>query len=210
MGSVISYPDRIKRFGAYLNGNYSYFEEDGTLVSKGLATTYRDELPSYILPVAGAPAPDLVLHTVGGVSRQFYGFDGVNTQEILSGSFEIPHDYAYGMLIELHIHWRPSTTGIGDVQWFFDWEYSPPQANPLPQTALNVVSQITSNQIYRHKLTSFGYLPNLGFTIGGKIGFNLRRSPLGALDTYGGDTLFEQIALHIPCDTLGSRQIYAK
>ena len=46
--------------------------------------------------------------------------------------------------------------------------------------------------------------------LGGKIGFNLRRTPADAGDTYGADTLFEQIALHVPCDTLGSRAVYTK
>lgn len=46
--------------------------------------------------------------------------------------------------------------------------------------------------------------------LGGKIGFNLRRTPSDVRDTYGADVLFEQIALHVPCDMLGSRQIYIK
>ena len=49
-----------------------------------------------------------------------------------------------------------------------------------------------------------------GFSLGGKIGFNLRRSPAGVNDTYGADALFEQIAMHVEIDTLGSRQRYVK
>jgi hypothetical protein len=52
--------------------------------------------------------------------------------------------------------------------------------------------------------------PSTPFAIGGKIGFNIRRTPTDEEDTYAGDALLEQIALHIPCDTNGSRQIYIK
>jgi hypothetical protein len=207
---LVSISTNKHKFGDLTNNNYSKFEDDGTLVAVGDAITHRDELPSYVLPVAGAAAPDSVAHTVGGVLRQFYGFDGGNTQEILSGSFEIPHDYAYGQPIEVHIHWRPSTTGIGNVKWFLDWEYSPPQGDPLPQTSIAVIHSLLTPQQYRHELISFGELPNLGYLLGGKIGFNLRRAPSDTQDTYADDALFEQIALHVPCDTLGSRQRYIK
>jgi hypothetical protein len=210
MGAVISFPKGIKRFGNFLMGNFSYFEPDGTLVAKGEAITWRDELPSVLTPVSGAAAPDLVAHTIGGVARALYSFDGGNTQEILSGSIEIPHDYAHGLPIEMHIHWRPATTQTGVVKWFIDWEYSPPQGAPIAQTSLHVLATLATNNQYWHLLHSFGDLPDIGFALGGKIGFNLRRTPNDAQDTYAGDALFEQVAIHIPCDTLGSRQIYVK
>ena len=205
------YTDKIlnRRFGNVSAGNYSEFEEDGTLVSRGTALTYRDEYPVILIPVSGAAAPDSVAHTVGGVARQFYSFDGVNTQEILSGSIEIPHDYAYGQPIEVHIHWRPSTIGTGYVKWFFDWEYSPPQGASLSQVSLSVIRSI-NNQQYYHLLDSFGNLPDVGFVLGGKIGFNIRRTPTDIQDTYAADVLIEQVAVHVPLDTLGSRQIYTK
>lgn len=200
----------VRRFGTESEGDYTEFEDDGTMVAKGDAITYRDEYPSIIIPASGATAPDSVGHTIGGVARQFYGFDGNSTQEVLSGSFEIPHDYAYGLPIEIHIHWRPSTTGTGNVQWFFDWEYSPPQLAPISKTTLSIIENIDSNKQYWHLLSSFGEIPDLDFIIGGKIGFNLRRTPNGVADTYAADALLEQIALHIPIDTLGSRQRYIK
>ena len=213
--SSSDYNDKIvnRRFGDVTLGNYTEFESDGTIRSVGEALTYRDELPSYITPVSGAAAPDLVTHTIGGVQRYLYSFDGNNTQEILSGSFEIPHDYAYGQPIEVHIHCRPSTTNLGTIKFFFDWEHSPSQSFPIAQTSLQLIDtnlQITSNKQYWHLLSSFGFLPNIGFNLGDKIGFNLRRTPTNALDTYPNDVLLEQIALHVPCDTAGSRQIYIK
>jgi len=176
--------------------------------------TWRDEYPAILVPAGGAKAPDEVDVTIGGVQRRMKSFDGGNTEEIFSGSFEIPHDMMIGTLIlpEVHIHWRPATTGTGVVKWFFDWEYSPPNAAPIPMTTLTCTENVATNKQHWHLLTTFGYAPqpSTEFSLGGKIGFNIRRTPADDADTYTGDALFEQIALHIPCDTSGSRQIYVK
>lgn len=172
--------------------------------------TYRDEYPAMTIPASGAAAPDAVGHTIGGVARTLYAFDGNATQEILSGSIEIPHDYMIGAPIEVHLHWRPSTTGTGTVIWYFDYEYSPANAAPIAQTTLQVEHNIATNKQYFHLLDTFGNMPqpSTPFSLGGKIGFNIRRTP--TTDSYGGDALLEQVAIHVPCDTQGSRQIYIK
>ena len=200
----------IAKIGDIEGGNYAEFEADGTYIARGTSSTFRDELPSYVLPAAGATAPDSVTHTIGGIIRQLYSFDGAGTEERLSGSFEIPHDWKLDSEIEIHIHWRPSTTGTGNVEWHFDWEYSPPQGAPVTKTTLSGVATIPAAQQYLHKLNTIGLIDATGFSLGGKIGFNLRRSPAGVNDTYGADALFEQIAMHVEIDTLGSRQRYVK
>jgi hypothetical protein len=171
---------------------------------------YRDELPSYITVAGASAAPGLVDHTIGGVLRRLYGFDGGTSEERISGSFEIPHDYMYGEDIEVHIHVRPATTGTGVFKFFFDWEHSPANAAPAAQTSLTLTYEIVANEQYFQLVKTFGNLPDLGFELGDKIGFNLRRDPADGADTYTGDVLFEQIALHVPCDTQGSRQLYVK
>jgi hypothetical protein len=172
--------------------------------------TWRDEYPTILVPAAGSAAPDDTVHTVGGVVRAFKSFDGGSTEERLGGSIEIPHDYMVGQPIEAHLHWRPATTGTGTVTWYFDWEYSPPNAAPIAQTTLSVTYNIASDKQYWHLLDTFGNLPqpSTPFALGGKIGFNIRRSP--TTDTYGSDALLEQVAIHVPCDTNGSREIYVK
>jgi len=184
------------------------FQANKTLVFS--QPTYRDEYPAMVIPASGAAAPDEVAHTIGGVLRTLRGFDGGNTQEILSGSFEIPHDYMIGQPIEVHVHWRPATTGTGTVIWYFDYEYSPPNAAPIAQVTMQVEATLGADRQYYHLLSTLGNMPQPAtpFAIGGKIGFNLRRTP--TTDTFTGDALLEQISLHVPCDTAGSRQIYVK
>lgn len=171
---------------------------------------YRDEYPSILVPASGATAPDSIGVTIGNVARQVYSFDGVNTEERLSVSFEIPHDYKTGGQIEVHVHYRPSDNTSGNVKWFFDWEYSSANGNPIAQTTISVVDTISLNSQYKHKLKAIGFLPALGYSLGDKIGFNIRRTPSDSQDNYGADVFLEQISLHVPIDTLGSRQLYIK
>ncbi len=172
---------------------------------------YRDEFPTLLVPAGGAAAPDQVSYTIGGIPTTRWSFDGGNTQETLSGSFEIPHDYQTGGDIEVHLHWLPSTNGGGAVEWFFDWVYLPINSAPVPKTTLSVVDIVSVNQQFYHKIKAIGLLPANGYTLGDKILFNIRRNPSGVNDTYTNqDAILEQIALHIPVDTFGSRQRYIK
>lgn len=171
---------------------------------------YRDEFPTPLVPAGGASAPDQVAYTIGGISTTRYSFDGNNTEERISGSFEIPHDYKTDEPIEVHIHWLPATNGSGNVQWHFDWCFLPVNGAPQAKTTLSIVDTVSVNQQFYHKIKPFGNLPTNGYNIGDKILFTLRRTPSGANDTYTGDAILEQIALHTPVDTLGSRQIYIK
>lgn len=204
--------------GQVADGNYTTFEQStGFMKANGDAIAYRDEYPAILVPASGSAAPDSVGATIGGVARQLYAFDGSNTEERLSGSFEIPHDYAYGEQIEVHIHFRPSTTGTGNVKWFFDYERSKVNLSgavapvvPEAKTTISAICNIATAGQYAHYVFSLGLLPDVDYHIGEKIGFNIRRTPNDGDDTYGSDALLEQIAIHIPVDTNGSRQRYVK
>lgn len=211
--------DQAVDIGDSAGASYTRIETTGFLEATGSAIAYRDEYPSFDwLPAGGKASPDLANHVIGGVDRRVYVFDGGSTEERLSSCFEIPHDYAYGLPIEVHMHFRPTDNSAGDVKFFFDWEYSgvnnstaegynnPPQA----QTSLTMIETIPSNSQYYQVIRAFGDLPDLGFELGDKIGFNIRRTPSDVEDTYNADVILEQVALHIPVNTNGSRQRYVK
>ena len=170
---------------------------------------YRDEFPVYLTAASGVTAPDLTDYTIGGVYRRMYSFDGTTTTEGLTGAFEIPHDYMYGEDIEAHLHVRPATTGTGTFKFTFNYEHSPAQGAPVSKTPLTLTYEITSDKQYYNLIILFGVLED-GFQIGDMIGFNLVRDPTDSEDTYTGDMIFSQVALHVPCDTNGSRQRYVK
>lgn len=173
---------------------------------------WRDEFPgSDWVDASGAAAPELTNYTIGGVGTRKYAFDGSVTEERLSSNFEIPHDYACGYPIEVHVHWRPSTTNTGTTFWWFDWSYDAVNSAPSAQTTLSCSRTVTASSQYNHFITSFGYLPSsVTYTLGSIINFNIRRTPDFSGDTYPDDAIFEQVALHVPVDGFGSRQIYIK
>jgi len=205
-------------FGNVDNGNYSYFEEDGHLVAKGEAVTFRDEYVAgdYFAP-QGANAPDLVNVTIGGVVTRKYAFDGVNTTEKLGNTFEIQHDIdveqvnSEVLAIEQHIHLAPSDAGSGVVKFTLDWAYIPPFGAPEAMGSSSTTYEITGNQQYYNLLCGCELsVPTGGFVIGGLIEFTLTRDPSDAEDTYTSDVIFYKTALHVPVDMLGSRDRYTK
>lgn len=205
------------RFGDVANGNYTYFEDDGTLVCAGNAITYRDEYVGgeWFTP-QGAAAPDITSYTIGGVVTRKYAFDGVNIDESLGNTFEIAHDAAIDLInagtlpMEFHTHAAPSTTGNGTYRFIVDWCYIPPNGAPIAMTQL-VIEKAINNQQYHNVLSGVELsVPAGGYAIGGVIEFTLTRTPQHANDTYTSDVILYKAALHIPCDTLGSRQRYIK
>jgi len=61
---------------------------------------------------------------------------------------------------------------------------------------------------FPHYVVSFGKLPVNTYNIGDLIGFKVsRRTGFG---TYTADVIIEKLAMHVPTDTQGSRQIYVK
>ena len=207
------------------------YNSDGALTysvdSRGFSTviSYRDE---YVggpwVDASGAAAPDLVNYTIGGVATRKYSFDGTATEERLSNCFEIPHDAAVDQLnaiterIEVHIHWMPSTNDAGNVKWFLDYCYIPVNAAPIPQTGLSVVATVPINTQYYHRISAFvgpGAVislpkPTSGFTIGDVIEFTLRRTPTDPQDDYAADAILLKVAMHVPINSSGSRQLYVK
>lgn len=189
--------------------NLTVFETNGVQRAEGGARTYMDEYPSGIwTPAANATGADPGSVAVGGVTINGYLFDGGNTTEAISNSFEIPHYYAYDTIIEAHLHFMPTTTGTGTIKFYFDWVYAKLDVIAVAQTALTFTHTIAVNNQYFHKIVAFGNLPSLGYVLGEKLPFTVRRVPTE--DTYTGDVLVMQCALHLQTDTHGSRQIYVK
>lgn len=183
---------------------------------------WRDEYVSGTWTPAAAAAPDLENYTIGGIGVVKYAFNGVNTEERITNHFEIPHDIPIDLIndgttwIEAHVHWQPSTNDAGNVQWFFDWAYLPLNAAPIPMTTMSHICPVLINQQYFHKINAFEVggvaklpIPAGGFGIGGIIQFNLRRTPTGGSDDYGFDAIMIKVALHVPTDDRGSKNIYS-
>lgn len=198
--------------GTISNNSDIYFVMGATQTISITPSCWRDEFPGGTwVPAAALAAPDLENYTIFGVNTRKYAFNGTTTEELLSNTFEVPHDYTTGGLIEVHVHWRPSTTDTGTVSWHFDWNHSPVNSMPATQSGLSCSYYISSDKQYWHLITSFGFLPSTNtYTLGDLICFSIRRTPTNADDTYEADVILEQVALHVPVNMFGSRNIYSK
>lgn len=179
---------------------------------------YRDEYANGDwVNSGGGAAPDIVTHTVGGVTKNYSCYDGGNTEESKGNQFEMAHDVAYTAVnagtvkLEVHAHIRPSTNTAGVARFYMDWSYSPANSAPLAQGSLPIDFIINSNELYFHKLAGVELpIPVGGYSLGGMIDFRFRRTPTDPIDTYPDDILFLQFAMHVPIDGGGSRQRYVK
>ena len=206
------------KIGDVANGNFTAIEQGtGFQRAEGDAVAWRDEyVGGQWVDASAQAAPDEVNVTVGGVATRMLSFNGVNTEERKGNSFEIPHDMLRDKVndgtesVEWHVHFMPSTTGAGDVKWFLDWCYIPPFGAPIAMDSIPCIKSVDNQQSNNMLCGADLPVPLGGFNLGGIIQFNLRRSPADAQDTYGADALLIKTALHVPCDTNGSRQRYVK
>jgi hypothetical protein len=193
-----------------------YSGESGRMVKP--VSQYEDVFPQGVWATPqGATAPDTGTVTIESVPYRVYLFDGGTTVETMSNCFEILHGIdvdalnAGTLMAEAHIHSAASTTGAGVVKWRLDWCYKPPNAAPVAMPSATITATYSANQQFWANLAGAEFAPPAGgFGIGGVILFNIVRDPTATGDTYTDDAIFDQCALHMPFNTLGSRQRYVK
>lgn len=181
---------------------------------------YDDILPGMgWVDAAGGAAPDTAAHTIAGIAVNFKAFDGNVTTEAMTNAFEITHAidiYALNratapLLAEIHTHGMAATTGSGVVKIFYDLVYQPVNAAPIAWGTYSNLITINANEQYWHKLGGVELpKPTSGYNIGDQIIVKYYRVPTDVQDTYAGDWLFKQCAMHMPLNSNGSRQRYVK
>lgn len=196
------------RFGDHTN-NYTKFENDGTLVCLGNATTWEDENIGAVQLKQGATAPDFSQIGTSGIYT--YYFDGVSRNESVHGIIELPHAYKEGTDISFHVHWFPTTTAIGNVVWqlTYQWTNRNGIISGTTSTTVNCDPVATKGTAYE-KLDSRTTLSGTAKNISSHIIFTLTRLQSDPLDTYAADIGFVACGIHYEKDTLGSRQVTTK
>ena len=158
-------------------------------------------------PAASAPDTDEFKDSTGtDTGVETYAFA---VGEKVSGSFELPHDYAEGQDFYFHVHWQgiAAPTGTDYVKWQITY------AIGVVDTVLGAATTITKETAfdtqYEFVRSDFAAISGTGRTIGDQMLFQLSRVA-AAGDAYAGDALIATVGLHYPIDTMGSRQIGTK
>lgn len=191
------------RFGS--QDSYTGFEDDGTLVATGSATTWNDInfSGSALKPGSSSPTWATVL---GGL--QGWTFDAAAVEE-LQGCEEVLHDYKEGSDIIVHIHWRPTTTNTGTVRWGLEYSWTNIGATAT-STSTIYVEQASTGVVGRHQIIPFPTIAGTGQKIGSMFQCRLFRDASNVADTYTGEAFMAQFGIHYERDTLGSRGVATK
>lgn len=189
--------------------NYSEFEEDGTLVAHGDATTWDDINVSSLALGTGASAPTIV--NIASSTIRSYAFNGsTSVIDELHGSLELLHNYEEGTNIIPHVHWMPRTNDSGNIKW--QLEYIWINNNGVPMSSSTTISVVvpSGGVAWIPKITPFDEIVGSGKIIGSRFVFRIFRNPMDSEDTYSNDAVFTDFGVHYQVNSLGSRQPYIK
>jgi len=208
----INIPTKI---GDVSGGNYSEIESDGTYVAKGDATVFRDELHDMITAGKNNPSAKVVdNYPEGSVT---YGSNADLTEYVIM-NVQLNHDWKLGTDIEPHIHWWQTSSDMPNWLIEYRWQRGC-QSKTTAWTAMPWSSNActyTSGTICQ--ITSFGTItPPTGYgEVSDIVQFRIYRDTdndsgeFDGNDPENSDVDAMHFDVHIECDTLGSRQLYAK
>jgi len=195
-------------FGDRSNGNYSEFEEDGTYVAKGDATTWDDLVGSLIASRLSSTSGKLNYDYENSSITMQSGGSITNAVDRLIFNFQQPHAIRLNSEMRLHIHWeQPNSNKIE-----FTTQYRIQSNNSAKTTAWQTVSRNSDDDSAfpyvsgtLNQITRLAEIDLTGTSISSTIQFRLAR-----VDTTGGDIEAIFVDAHVESDTLGSRQEYIK
>lgn len=151
----------------------------------------------------GASAPDLVKRIddgMGSTGISLWSFPS-NKNSDLHFLAQLPHAWAEGTAINIHIHWGTPTNEPGTVvHWQFEYDLLDIGDTCANSTVLNIAPACPAART--HTLSSFGYIDMTGKKISCIIPCRLSRVP-GANEYTQGATLLG-IDFHIRLNTIGS------
>jgi hypothetical protein len=198
--------------------DYAEFESDGTLRFAGASIVYDDiriNPGSFDRP--GVSDPALVAYDVngGGVSTYLYEFE---KNDIASFTVQIPHSYAVGQDIKVHIHWTPGPRGNEEsgavVGWKIDYSWANIGSNFGTMATLDL-QDVCDGTDHKHQMTPDVTITGTDKGISSMLLCNIKRTDTGTDDTWAGTAngqlpMLLEIDFHFPIDTLGSRDWASK
>ena len=201
------------KFGNKGAGDYSEFEDDGTLVMHGDATAFRDEFGDITkLKVVGAGITEtLTENTVGFQTNCSY------TEDYLISNFQFNHDKLIGSSVFPHIHWFQTQNATPNFLVQYRWQVNGQAKTtawsnlPMTTNAFTYVSG-TLNQITH----GAGIAAPANEGVSTILQVRVTRDKTNASTAFSGSdthTVTAEITsfdVHLELDTLGSRTQYSK
>lgn len=172
---------------------------------------YKDiNIGSGVLSLPVATQPDEVeIDDENGDGTGIYTW-GFAEDELVSGVFEIQHDYKEGTDLVFHVHWsgNDSPTGTDHVKWELTYTVTQTGATIDPSTTISVETAYDTR--YEMVSSSFPAITGTNFNIEDQVYFTLKRVAPDGANYMNKDALVATIGIHYQVDTIGSRQVTTK
>lgn len=173
------------------------------------ATTVWNDINATMVPVRGGGSEPSIIAFNGDARLDCYAFNGITAVvDEVHRSLEILHDYKEGSDIHFHIHWYPTTTGLGNVKWQLRYVWFNRGTVPGAASTLTTV-QAVSGVAWQEETASWT-ISGAGMLMGSRFVFSIFRDPADAQDTYAANAAVTDAGVHYEIDTIGSRQMLVK
>lgn len=184
--------------------NYTSFDSNGTLTQYGSATTYEDALSPIIVQSSTAQAP-----TWDATFMQYYFHNDVlASQDYVFVQIQLSHKYKIGTPIECHLHWSPSSTNTGDVNFSLEYAWvGLGQTYTAPYKKISA-KQAGSGVAMQSQIFSFPDLNANGEGFSSVLVGKLMRESAHSTDTFTGNAYVSYFDCHYEQDKLGSNNHY--
>ena len=156
----------------------------------------------------GASSPGF---ETGAVSNAVgtYCFDKTTDQELYFLT-QVPHDYTEGTDVELHLHWYPVDSGLGNVAWIAETEWDNIGAT-MGSAFFNAVPDAADGTQYKHQYHDMMWLDGTGKTISSMLSVHIYRDANESDSTAGDDNYDDDACLleadfHYQVDTPGGSE----
>jgi hypothetical protein len=203
-------------FGDLVAGNYAEFEDDGTLVFYGDATTWRDELGPLVGSRLESPGSDIV-RNLAEATITFKATARYPTDFVVR-TYQINHDWLLPSAVEFHIHWWQANAEAANWLIEYRWQMNG-QAKTAAWTLVPLTSLIfsysagTLNQI-SDGVSTITPPANAGlsdiFQVKLYRDYTNASTVFSGAETSGLDIDAMMSDMHRRSDSLGSRQEYVK
>lgn len=182
-------------------GNYSAFEEDGTLRFEGEAVVWDDEQVKIGNIGFGASAPSWVDYK----GSRALSFDKAQDNKITFDA-QFHHTYKEGSDVEFHIHLAYPDNGAGTSRWTLTISWAN-VGGTFPAESSYSATITSPEETDHHQLAVIvATLPGAGKKISSVALCSLTREGTDVInDTYDEDLYLVQLDFHRPGDTAGSR-----
>ena len=201
-GIIFVNPRQLPYHGDLAGGNYVDWDFEGQMRAHGDARWWDDiRVAAQSTRVNPATSkPDYAAFV--GNTKTFL-FDP-STDEGVTFSMQMPHSWAIGTNIEPHVHWAPTTSNTGNVQWVIECTSAAISGTFGSTTALTVTQAANGVAQYHHYADFDEYDMSSISTVSAMLECYLYRN--ADSDTYTGDAALLEVDFHFLSDTIGSNE----